>query len=136
MWEVVNKNQRTDFTTLSKAALQELADGLCFEDTLATSLCVDFVCLETRGIWHGRAMAMMCRRMKHIGLDKNQSAKLVESIANRLASGQFSEQFKDQLRLAMALDSITLFDVAQDCRSSKSPYVRAYAEWVLKHEVL
>lgn len=130
----MNKNQRTDFTQLSKAALQELADGLFYEDSMATSLCVDFVCSETRGIWHGRARAMMCRHMKHVGLDKNQSAKLVESIASRLANGQFSEQFKDQLRLAMTLDSPVLFNVARTCRSSKSPHVCAYAEWVLGHD--
>lgn len=132
----MNGNQRTDFTTLSKAALQELADGLFYEDSLATSSCVDFVCSETRGIWHGRARAMMCRRMKHVGLDKKQSAKLVESIVNRLASGRFSEQFKDQLRLAMTLDSPTLFNAARACRSSKSPHVCAYSAWVLRHEVL
>ncbi len=76
----------------------------------------------------------MCRRMKHVGLDKHQSAQLVESIASRLASGQFSEQFKDQLRLAMTLDSSTLFSVARACQSSDLQHVRAYAEWVLEHD--
>ena len=130
----MNHNQNPGFTPLSKAALQELADRLLHEDGEAISMCVDFVCCETRGVWHGRARAMMCRRMKHVGLDKNQSAQLVDSIASRLARGQFSEQFKDQLRLAMTLDASRLFSVARACQSSNLPHVRAYAEWVLRHD--
>lgn len=135
-WNTVKTIQRTDFPVLSKAELQGLADGLCRGDTQVTSLCVEFVCAETLGVWHGRARAMMCRRMKHVGLDENQSARLVECISGRLASGRFSEQFKDQLRLALKLDAPTVFQVARDCRSSDSQHVRAYAAWVLSHDVM
>lgn len=128
--------QSTVLEGLSKLELQELADGLLREVPITTSFCVEFVCSETRGVWHGRARAMMCRRIKHISLDTKQSRRLVVCVVNRLTSGRFSEQFKDQLRLVLFLDSATLFEAARDCRFSKFLHVRGYAEWVSRHEIL
>jgi len=75
---------------------------------------------------------MMCRRLKHCELGQQHRVQLVDAITSRLASGQFSEQFKDQLRLAMHLD---FQRTAEACRiilaGPRRLYVRRYAQWVL-----
>src|SRR4051794_8439284 len=85
------------FESLSKAQLHDLADRLLVGDVDAVEQCVRFVEAETLGHWHGRARAMMARRLKHYSLTPQQQGRLVDAILERLASGRFSEQFKDQL---------------------------------------
>lgn len=124
-----------EFEGLGKYDLHRLADLLLEQDPAAIERCVQFVITETRGFWHGRARAMMCRRLKHCRLGQQHRAQLVEAITSRLASGLFSEQFKDQLRLAMHLD---FEQTADACRylllSPRRLYVRRYAQWVLLHK--
>lgn len=124
-----------EFEGLGKYELQGLADRLLEKDPAAIERCALFVIAETRGFWHGRARAMMCRRLKHCELEQQHRAQLVEAITTRLATGQFSEQFKDQLRLAMHLD---FQKTAEACRkilaNPRRLYVRRYAQWVLLHE--
>jgi len=130
------QNPRTDL--ISKTDLRSLADGLILEDPLSIDRCVDFVISETKGLWHNRARAMMCRRLKHCTLGRKQRTQLVRAISTRLASGEFSEQFKDQLRLAMRLDmEATLATAKKVLESNKSypkSYMIRYAQWVLRHE--
>jgi len=120
---------------LSKRDLLRLADGLLEPEPQVIGLCVEFVLAETRGVWHGRARAMMCRRLKHCDLEPAQRAGLVDGILQRLASGNFSEQFKDQLRLALLLDGARSLRVAADCEADgrSRPHARRYARWVLAH---
>lgn len=125
--------QKSDSSSLSKPELHELADGLLLEDAVVLERCIDFVCAETVGLWHGRARALMCRRLKHIALSKKQSAQLVQCISNRFSTGEFSEQFKDQLRLALLLDLDLLLKDAEKCQTSHIPHVCRYATWVLRH---
>lgn len=125
-----------DLVFLSKKELHSLADGLLLEDQWSIDRCVDFVVGETKGLWHGRARAMMCRRLKHCTLRRKQRAQLVEVISQRLASGEFSEQFKDQLRLAMRLDFAFASAAAHEALKSDKPHVVRYAYWVLSHENL
>ena len=54
-----------EFELLSKQRLIELGDRLLTFDVTAIGYCVAFVVAETKGIWHGRARAMFCRRLKH-----------------------------------------------------------------------
>jgi hypothetical protein len=121
--------------SMSKQELHDLADGLFLEVPSAVERCVEFVVSETCGHWHGRARAMMCRRLKHCPLTQAQSRRLVECIAARLVEGRFSEQFKDQLRLALHLNPARTFQQARAAQSSPLPHVRRYAGWVLSHGV-
>jgi hypothetical protein len=125
-----------DLVFLSKKDLHSLADGLILEDQWSIDRCVDFVISETKGLWHGRARAMMCRRLKHCALGRKQRTQLVKAISERLASGEFSEQFKDQLRLAMHLDMETTIAAANKALKSNRSHAIRYAQWVLSHENL
>jgi hypothetical protein len=125
-----------DFVFLSKKDLQSLADGLILNDPWSIDRCVDFVVSETKGLlWHGRARALMCRRLKHCALGRKQRTQLVEAISGRLANGAFSEQFKDQLRLALRLDRKTTFAAAHRALKSNKVHVVRYAQWVLSHDL-
>src|SRR5262245_61748238 len=94
---------QAEFVALSKVELRRLADGLLDPEPWIIERCVEFVLAETQGLWHGRARAMMCRRLKHCTLGRTHSDQLLACITARLTNGVFSEQFKDQLRLAMHL---------------------------------
>jgi len=122
----------TEFELISKYELLQLAGRLLKQEPAAIDLSVKFVLAETRGHWHGRARAMMCRRLKHCELAQSDSALLVGTIIDRLATGTFSEQFKDQLRLALHLD---FHRTVEACRAiagcTGRLYVARYAQWVL-----
>jgi hypothetical protein len=135
MSKVRNSPYQAEFEGLSKCDLHCLADLLLEQNPAAIERCVLFVITETRGFWHGRARAMMCRRLKHCELGQQHRAQLVEAITTRLAAGQFSEQFKDQLRLALHLDFHQTVGACQKIVASASRlYARRYAQWVLLHE--
>lgn len=122
------------FDSFTKLELRDLADRLLEGDPIAIEWCVTFVEAETFGIGHGRARAMMARRLKHCRLSKHQRSRLVKAILNRLVEGRFSEQFKDQLRLAMQIDLQATFSAARNCRNAGIDYIGRYASWVLKRE--
>ena len=125
-----------DLAWLTKQALQALADRLLDPQPADIERCVQFVLAETRGHWHNRARAMMCRRLKHCALGRTHRTQLVACILGRFASGNFSEQFKDQLRLAMHLDLRRSLDAAREALAAGRPHVRRYAAWVLSVEHL
>jgi hypothetical protein len=73
---------------------------------------------------------------KHCDVSGQQRRELVTRITERLAQGSFSEQFDDQLRLAMRLDRSKTFEVARECLSGvPKDHVKHFAMWVLKHAV-
>jgi hypothetical protein len=119
---------------LSKVELHALADGLLEPEPWVVERCVAFVLAETQGLWHGRARAMMCRRLKHCDLGRTHRTDLLSCIISRLSNGSFSEQFKDQLRLAMHLDLPKVVAASRKCLTSQKPYVKRYAEWALSPE--
>ena len=124
-----------ELENLDKGDLYDLADGLLSCDSEAIDRCFEFILAETRGVWHGRARAMMCRRLKHCDMAPELRQRLVDCIMNRLVSGDFSEQFRDQLRLAMHLDPERTFKLAHRCLTSTSKeHIRRLAQWVVKHE--
>jgi hypothetical protein len=49
------------------------------------------------------------------------------------ADRAFSEQFKDQLRLAMQLNGRAMLQESRECLASQKAHVRRYAGWVLSH---
>lgn len=125
----------TPLILLSKMDLLALCDRLLRDEAAAVEQCVAFIEAETLRLWHGRARAKMARRLKHCSLAADQRDRLVRSILQRLGSGRFSEQFKDQLRLALHLDAAHVYKVARHY-SAASPieHVRRYAAWLLRHE--
>ena len=125
------------YDALSKRDLLALADRLLDEAPDAVEECVAFIEAESFSLWHGRARAKMSRRLKHCRLDASQCARLLQAILRRLISGCFSEQFKDQLRLALYLDAARVYKVARSCCAySSAEHVRRYADWILRHERL
>jgi len=123
-----------EFEQMPKADVIDLADELKSGSVEAVEKAVRFVCAETGGFWHGRGRAMMCRRMKHLELPRAHRERLANAILGRLESGHFSEQFRDQLRLAMQLDERKSYAVARKALSSDREYVKRYARWVLSHQ--
>jgi hypothetical protein len=121
------------FERLRKAELHQLADRLARDDAEAIEICVAFLEAETRGHWHGRGRAMMARRLKHCPLSLQQQLRLLRAILQRLTTGCFAEQFKDQLRLALRLDPAQVFAIARSCLDHPKDYVRRYAAWILLH---
>jgi hypothetical protein len=78
---------------------------------------------------------MMCRRLKHCDVGKDQRRLLVDCILNRLETGEFSEQFRDQLRLAIHLEPEQTFERARKCLTHNSKvHIRRLATWVIEHE--
>jgi len=117
--------------SLSKCELHALTDTLLDGDSHAIAHCIQFVISETRGLWHGRARAKMCRRLKHTHLSRDQRDQLVRCIANRLINGQFSEQFRDQLRLAMQLNPQYMIRVAEQSAESEMRHIARLSSWLI-----
>ncbi|HEX6733299.1 MAG TPA: hypothetical protein VF096_00685 [Azonexus sp.] len=124
-----------DLQRLLNTELHALADGLLSGEQWSIDRCVEFVVAESHGYWHGRARAMMCRRLKHCRLGRTQRTQLVEAIVGRLLAGNFSEQFKDQLRLALRLDATRTLAAAHEALGSSRCHVARYARWVLAHRL-
>ena len=119
------------FNALDKEDLHHLADRLLFDEPSTIVACIKFIEAETKGIWHGRARAMMCHRLKHCSLSSSQRERLVSCITERLCSGHFSEQFRDQLHLALHIDARRTFDIASACAHDHRDYIRRHAAWLL-----
>ena len=114
-----------------KNELAELIEQLKAGNLLAVERCIDFFLAETRGLWHGRARAKICRNLKNLPLDKRTKDRLVATIVRRLETGNFSEQFKDQLTMAIRFRPCWLHDSATQLLGSPKGYVQRYASWVL-----
>ena len=100
-------------------------------DPEAVATCVQFVVTSRHGVGHGRRRALMCRRLKHVTLDAEQREQLVACILQRLRAGDFSKQFRDQLRLAVHLDPVAVRASLPCCASDLRAHMRritAYLE--------
>ncbi len=74
---------------------------------------------------------MMCRRLKHCEFGRTNRRKLVSCILGRLRAGNFSEQFKDQLRLALSLGRPYTVEQCELALGSELTHVRRYGAWLL-----
>ncbi len=128
------KSQISNFESLAREELRALCDRLLTDDSNAVEECIAFIEAETMGLWHGRARAMMARRLKHCRLSLPQRTRVVRAILDRLVSGRFSEQFKDQLRFVLQVAPERAFAVARSCQGAAAEHVRRYATWILSHE--
>ncbi len=115
-----------------KPELETLISRLKNGDQDAEYECVIFVLAESFGIWHGRARAKICRNLKHHPPDEMLRFKLVERIIWRLKTGNFSEQFKDQLKMAIRFSPNKMLETAHQLRDAEKEYVRRYAAYVCR----
>lgn len=115
----------------SQVELQSLAARLVAGDPDAVGPCVDFLCTGTRGHWHNRARALISRRLAHVALDRDASARVVNAVLARLRAGEIPQQFRDQLRLALRLDPDAARAAAREAAADEREYVRRFAAWVL-----
>lgn len=109
--------ERTDLEVMTKVAVRALADKLLDGTAASVAACVRFVCADTRGPWHGRGRAMMCRRLKHVEVTRDQRLQLVATISRR-------QQFRDELRLVVVLDRDAAFATASAAIQSDAEHVR------------
>ncbi|MGL4423250.1 MAG: hypothetical protein ACRCZF_21490 [Gemmataceae bacterium] len=119
------------FESRSKQELIALCDRLHGDDPDGVKECIAFLEAETVWMWHGRARAMIARRLKHHSLTRVQRERVVRAVLRRLVDGRFSEGFKDQLRLVLRLDAEQAFSVARGLPANAPEYVRRYAAWIL-----
>lgn len=114
----------------SKSELDRLIREFKAGDRAAEFECINFVLGESFGVWHGRARAKICRNLKNHAPDAGLSARLVEKVIWRLENGEFSEQFKDQLTMAIRFAPDRMLKAATLLLDDKKDYVRRYANWV------
>lgn len=119
----------SEFSLFSKQEFRALADSLTEQD--AIDRCAEFILVETKSIGQRRVRAMMCRRLKHCELNRASHIKLLACIPQSFQPGTLSEQFKDQLRLAIRLDSKQVSDTCVRAASGEFSHVRRNSEWAL-----
>ncbi len=81
-------------------------------------------------MWHNRARAKLCRYFKNHPPCDDDRMRMVDAINNRLIQGRFSEQFKDQLSMAIRFDPDRMAEAVSVASSSDRGYIRRYAGWV------
>ncbi|QDT07757.1 hypothetical protein K227x_61850 [Rubripirellula lacrimiformis] len=115
---------------LTSSELRSLVNEVKLGDPDATSRATVFVASESFGLWHNRARAKLCRYFKNHPPTDGECKRMVDAIVNRLLDGRFSEQFKDQLSMAIRFDADRLADAAKTAACSDKDYVRRYAAWI------
>ena len=120
--------------SLSKSDLHSLIDDVRSGDANAISRASEFVAAESFGIWHNRARAKLCRHFKNHPPPDDQSERMIDAIIRRLIDGRFSEQFKDQLSMAVRFSPSRMSDAMAIASRSERSYIRRYAEW-LRHSL-
>jgi len=116
--------------SLTKPELHSLIDDVKHGDPDATSRATVFVASESFGMWHNRARAKLCRYFKNHPPPDDQCKRMLDAIIDRLIDGRFSEQFKDQLSMAIRFAPERMADAVTVASSSDRGYIRRYADWV------
>ncbi|MEM6365392.1 MAG: hypothetical protein AAF745_13280 [Planctomycetota bacterium] len=116
--------------SLTKSELHTLINDVKAGDHDAIARATEFVSAESFGMWHNRARAKLCRYFKNHPPTDEQCRQMVDAIISRLTDGRFSEQFKDQLSMAIRLAPDEMADAAALASDSQLSYVRRYANWV------
>lgn len=116
---------------ITKPELFAKIEGLKRGENESLGFCIDFFLNETRGIWHGRARAKIARNLKPEQLNMDDKGRVVSAISERLLSGNFSEQFRDQLNLALRIDTVRVIEIATYGLSSQKEHVRRLSKWII-----
>lgn len=115
---------------LTKSELHTLIEDVKRGDPDATNRATIFVASESFGMWHNRARAKLCRYFKNHPPSDAECNRMVDVIANRLFDGRFSEQFTDQLSMAIRFAPDRLAEAASVAARSEKVYIRRYSDWV------
>lgn len=116
--------------SLTTPELHALIDDVKRGDAEAASRAVVFVTAESFGMWHNRARAKLCRYFKNHPPSDDECRAMVDAIIGRLTEGRFSEQFKDQLSMAIRFDPHRIAEAVAVASRSDKEYIRRYADWV------
>lgn len=115
-----------------KYKLTWLRDQLVKNDPYLTALAVEFILMETKGLSHNRLRASMCLKLATVTLKQSQWENLLNCILHRLLTGNFSEQFKDQLKFIIRTNPQWVRVEIQKGLESEKDYIRRYACWLDK----
>ena len=120
-----------DIRELTAVELHDLIDATKAGDTDAIKQSVAFVTAESFGYWHNRARAKLCRHFKNHPPSQKQCDRMVGTICGRLTSGNFYEQFRDQLSMAIRFDRDSMQKAANIALRSDREYIVRYGNRVL-----
>jgi hypothetical protein len=124
--------QMIDPNLYSKPELHEMIALVRSGDSHALGLAFDFVIGESKHMWHGRARANLCRAFKNMTLEPWQKSVLVRTIQKRLETGNFSQQFKDQIVMAIRFDRRSMQNSAEALLDSPIRHVKRNAAWTIE----
>ena len=116
---------------LTKGDLHSLISDTTGGDEAAVSRSVEFFIHESFGLWHNRARSKLCRGFKKRPPSLRYCQLMVDTICTRLLSGQFYEQFWEQLSMAIRFDRERMAEAAADALQSDREYIRRYARRIL-----
>ncbi len=115
-----------------KCSLFQMIEDMKRGDLAARDYCISFLIIETDGVWHGRARAKISRNLPANHVDTKTANQVVRAVGERLVSGRFSEQFKDQINLGLRLLPDLKLSFAKQGLISKKQYVRRYSNWTIE----
>lgn len=118
-------------SSLTKCDLHQLIENVQSGSCDATSRAVLFVTCESFGLWHNRARAKLCRYFKNNPPSVTECSQMIDAIIQRLLEGRFSEQFIDQLSMAIRLDPKRMYIAAVAASHSEKAYVCRYADRII-----
>lgn len=127
------KPSRELVVNFDKHQLIALIDAMSSADEFAKEKLLTFFELQSKGMWHNRARAKIARRLKHLSLTPKERCRCVDAVGRRLLTGEISEQFKDQLKMAIELDIDRIAEFADKGSISDTPHIVRFSKWVLAH---
>ncbi|WP_338440821.1 hypothetical protein VZG28_07155 [Synechococcus elongatus IITB4] len=116
---------------LTKIDLYQLIEEVKAGNSDAIVKATLFVAHESFGLWHNRARAKLCRHFKNHPPARENCDQMIDAVIQRLIDGRFSEQFIDQLSMAIRLDPKRMQAAAIAALTSEKVYVRRYGERVI-----
>lgn len=120
-----------DVRNLTAVQLHDLIDDTKAGSDDAIRQSVAFVIAESFGYWHNRARAKLCRHFKNHPPTPKQRDRMVDAICGRLIAGNFFEQFKDQLSMAIRFNRDRMEESAKIAINSDREYIVRYGNRVL-----
>jgi len=123
---------RDYFGTCEGLYLLHIWDRVNQHCPVATDIAVHFLVTSSQGFGHNRFRAKVSRYFKHVKLSSVQEQKILTSILGKLSNGEIDEQFIEQLRYALFLDTHKTITCANQNLTSNKSYVVRYAQKVLE----
>jgi hypothetical protein len=128
---IMHNHGSYDVRELTAVELHDLIDATKDGNSDAIRTSVAFVIAESFGYWHNRARAKLCRHFKNNPPALKECDRMVDAISGRLTSGNFYEQFKDQLAMAIRFNRDRMEYSANIALNSDREHVVRYGNRVL-----